>query len=182
MTKKIVHKRAPNRNDLTADYVRSILDYNPETGVFVWKHRDDVPNHVNVRLAGKTAGVMYEGGYIKIKIHDKHYAAHRLAWLYKTGEWPKDEVDHRDTKRNNNGFMNLREATLAKNQMNTGTPKNNKSGYKGVSWWKKQKRWVAQIGYNKKRIFLGYFKTAEGAYAAYCNASKKYHGEFGRIK
>ena len=77
---------------------------------------------------------------------------------------------------------NLRKCSRAQNAHNCVKPKHNTSGYKGVSFYKNRNKWVAGIKVNNRRINLGYFITPEDAYKAYCDASEKYHGEFGRIK
>lgn len=166
--------------NLTAEYVRSVLDYNPETGIFLWKYRYDVSQSCNTRWAGKKAGCWSEG-YLLIRLNDVLFQAHRLAWLIVTGEWPNFEIDHRDLNSSNNKFKNLREATKIQNLCNKRAYKTNTSGYKGVSFYKARKMWRADINVNKKQKHLGVFKNKEDAYSAYCEASKKYHGEFGRV-
>lgn len=90
------------------------------------------------------------------------------------------QVDHRDGNGLNNTSYNLRLATHQQNQRNKRLQRNNTSGFKGVSWYKKESLWVANISVNGRTITLGRFPTAEAAHAAYCEASAKYHGPFGR--
>jgi hypothetical protein len=93
-------------------------------------------------------------------------------------------VDHANNDPLDNRKCNLRICTPSQNQMNRGKEKTNKSGYKGVhyfKWGHRIKRWKAEIGYDGKTHFIGYFATKEEAYAAYCEAAKKYHGEFARV-
>jgi hypothetical protein len=91
------------------------------------------------------------------------------------------EVDHRDGDGlNNRRESNLRVTIHAMNQCNQRVGRANKSGFKGVSWASRDKRWRAQIQFNGQNIGLGHFKDKEAAHAAYVEASKKYHGEFGR--
>jgi len=92
------------------------------------------------------------------------------------------EVDHIDGDGLNNQRKNLRVCTHLQNLKNRGIPKGNKSGYKGVSFYKRVKKWVAFIGVNGKNIGLGYFLTKEDAYKAYCDACIKYHGDFYKLK
>jgi hypothetical protein len=92
----------------------------------------------------------------------------------------KRKGDHRDGNGLNNQRYNLRPATHAENMCNARMRKDNTSGFKGVSWDKYTGRWQAAIHVSNKRIHLGRHDTPEGAHAAYCEASKKYHGEFGR--
>jgi len=97
------------------------------------------------------------------------------------GEPDNLEVDHKDGNGLNNRRRNLRGATKSNNQHNVRIRRDNSSGFKGVSWCNRKKKWHARIALNKRGKHLGYFATAEAAYGAYCEASKKYHGEFGRV-
>ena len=90
--------------------------------------------------------------------------------------------DHINGDTLDNRRCNLRKCTVAENTQNAKIHKNNTTGYKGVHLHKPTNKYVARIGINNMRILLGYFNTAEEAYAAYCEASKKYHGDFGRIE
>ena len=72
-------------------------------------------------------------------------------------------------------------ATPSQNRMNSKKPKDNTSGFKGVSLFKKTKKWKPQITVNKKHINLGYFDSREEAYKAYCEACVKYFGNFARV-
>lgn len=90
------------------------------------------------------------------------------------------DVDHKNGNGLDNQKKNIRICTHSQNLFNQGKYKNNTSGLKGVSIHRK--KWIAKISVNSKRIELGYFKTKELAYQAYCSASIKYHGEFLQIK
>ena len=92
-----------------------------------------------------------------------------------------DEIDHKDCNPRNNQISNLRPATRSQNAMNCKVRSNNKSGYKGVIWRKDLQKWQAYITVNRKRIHLGFFDDPKEAYAAYCKAARKYHGEFARV-
>ena len=92
---------------LDAEYVRSILDYTPETGVFRWKHRDDVGDRWNVRWAGKVAGAVSVRGYVIIGIKYYRHFASRLAWAIVHGEWPTQQITYRDGDRTNIRIANL---------------------------------------------------------------------------
>ena len=89
--------------------------------------------------------------------------------------FPVDHINH-DTL--DNRKSNLRLAGVDQNQMNARRRRDNTSGFKGVSWVERDNAWVARISCKGKRIPLGYYKTPEDAYAAYCEAAKIYHGEF----
>jgi len=166
------------REALTADYVRSILDYDPETGTLRWKHRHDAPPTWNARYALKTAGCKSSKGYWFISINYKRYLAHRLAWLYVTGYWPKHQIDHIDVDKLNNRFSNLREATNSQNHANILAQKNNKCGVKGVSLHQDGRKWVAWC----KRNYLGIFDNIEDAAKAYEKASRHHYGSFARVR
>ena len=90
-------------------------------------------------------------------------------------------TDHIDGNGLNNRRENLREATAAQNSYNRGAQSNSTSGLKGVSWHKRDQKWRASIVVNGRQKSLGYFETAGQAYSAYCAASAKEHGEFGRV-
>ena len=164
-------------DDLTAAYLREILDYDPETGIFRWRcHRSGV-------TAGAVAGgVGSTCEYFLIQIDGRKYVAHRLAWLWMTGDWPGSDLDHIDVDPLNNCWSNLRLATNKQNCANKGPQINNKSGRKGVCWKKKSKRWCAQITINGKRRHLGYFDTAEAAANTYATAATIHFGEYARTK
>lgn len=93
----------------------------------------------------------------------------------------KKVVDHKDLNTLNCQKENLRICSYNQNNMNQRIRKNNTSGYKGVSWSKRDKKWEAYINLNKKKIHLGLYFSPELAYEAYCVASLKYHNDFGRI-
>lgn len=109
------------------------------------------------------------GGRLVVKMHRDILAADAGA-----------EVDHRDGNGLNNTRANLRLATHSQNQHNARLRKDNKSGYKGVSWRESRQRFQAAIALGGKQVFLGHFRTAEEAHAAYCKAAEKYHGAFRR--
>lgn len=171
------HKNA--RNNLSAEYVRDILDYNPETGIFMWR-KTLSKRAVKGRKAGFINGHA-NGARIKIGILGREYMAHRIAWLFVTGEWPVCEIDHVDTNAMNNSWTNLRQASSSENLRNRGPQKNNTSGYKGVTFVESRGLWIAGIKVHGKRHNLGAFKSAADAYKAYCDAVQKMHGEFGRV-
>jgi hypothetical protein len=162
---------------LTQEYIKTLLEYSQETGEFTWKVRRG--GNAN---AGTVAGTKHANGYIEIKIGDQSFRAHRLAFLYVNGDWPKDEVDHINHIRNDNRWINLRQATTSENRSNVPIRKDNKSGYKGVHWHKGYMSWVASIRKNGKRHQIGRYKNIDDAAAAYMEASKNMHGEFSALK
>jgi hypothetical protein len=97
-----------------------------------------------------------------------------------TGEWPKDQIDHKNGNRSDNRFCNLREATRSQNLANSAKPCPNQSGLKGVCWNKALGYYVAQIRINGKNVGLGYFKSPMDAHLAYCRAAQEHYGDFAR--
>ena len=105
-------------------------------------------------------------------------ASHRLAWLYMTGEWPKGDLDHANMNKADNRWCNLREATNAQNGANRGIPTNNKSGFRGVSWAKRHRKWTAHIRAGRKQYTLGYYNAREEAALTYATYACGLFGEF----
>ncbi len=164
---------AKRLDDLTVSELKYYLTYDPETGLFYWNEKAAYNT-----VVGSVAGSLNSKGYLTVTICYKSYLLHRLAWLYMTGEWPEDEIDHDDTDTQNNKWKNLREATRYENTRNSKIRITNKSGLKGVHWDKRKNKFVSQIMANRKKIHLGYFSDKEEAHKAYCEASTKFHMEF----
>ena len=155
------------------EILREVLTYDPDTGVFRWLVR--VSSH---RDAGDVAGNKNKRGYWKIVYGGKIYAAHRLAWFFTYGVWPTENIDHINRVRTDNRIANLRLCSVAKNSFNMRRDRQNSSGYKGVYWHKKAKKYSAAVKLNRVSYYLGLFNTAEEAYKAYVNKAKQLHGEF----
>lgn len=154
-----------------------VLNYDPFTGVFTWK----VARTGNVKV-GDVAGSLNKGsGYREVWIGERHYAAHRLAWLYMAGEWPTFTVDHENLNKDDNRWENLRAATQGQQCANRGKPKSNTSGVKGVSWCKQSQKWYASIKHKGKSKSLGHYSNLEDAAAAYARALTSTYGSFARI-
>ena len=152
---------------LTAEQLRDIFNYNPDSGVFSWRQgRGPVK-------AGHVAGTVNARGYRYITINKRFYLAHRLAWLHFYGVWPEGEVDHKNQNKSDNKIENLRDVTHSQNMHNRPKYANNNSGFRGVSWNRSLALWRAEISVNKKKIHLGYFNTAESAYSAYTTAREE---------
>ena len=161
---------------ITQEELKSLLNYDPETGLFTWLKA----NTRRVK-AGDIAGTKSEYGYIRIRIKDKTYRAHRLAWLYVYGVNPI-LIDHINMVRDDNRLVNLREADKSKNKLNMGKRSDNKSGFKGVSYSKQSNKWRAACSVNKKQVYLGLYETPEMAFDVYKSFAKKHHGEFYRAE
>ena len=156
---------------LTAERLREVLRYDPETGIFIWR----VHLYWHRMAIGDRAGHEKSVGYRYIGIEGYEYLEHRLAWLYVCGEWPEYEMDHRNGIRSDNRFLNLRQATKAQNGQNQKLRSTNSSGMTGVSWSKLHSKWVAYIMVNGKHKHLGLFSDLQGAGAAYLKAKQELH-------
>ena len=154
---------------LTQTRLKELLHYNPETGLFT--RLIATCNRVKV---GDIAGCLRKDGYQLISVGDVRYLAHRLAFLYMTGEFPKDDMDHIDHIRDNNKWVNLRPVTRQENGKNQSVAKNNTSGCTGVCWDKERSKWLPQITVSGKPTYLGRFDNKADAVAAYQAASIKY--------
>jgi AP2 domain/HNH endonuclease len=164
-----------NEYILTHEKLIAILDYRPETGEFIWKYRDEKNEQINVRFAGKSAGYKNQNGYIYVTMENRQYKAHRLAFLYVTKSWPINDIDHINGVKDDNRFVNLREASRAENNQNKRIRIDNCSGYMGVSWRPKINKWRSQIKTNGKTVSLGNFASPIEAHKAYLSAKEIYH-------
>ena len=157
--------------DITAERLRELLHYEPETGIFTWKVGS--ANQVKV---GDAAGSQNGLGYLHVRLQRRLYSAHRLAWLHFHGVWPVDQLDHINRIRTDNRIANLREVSHKQNGQNASKSRSNTSGYPGVYWDKQHSKWVARIMHNRKNIYLGYFATIEEALSARKAGELKYWG------
>lgn len=173
------------QNTLTAERLKAVLSYDPQTGVYRWRTRCGTGRAIaswNARFAGKEAGTICDNGrgrkYLQITVDGRRHTAQRLAWLYMKGEWPPPgtDVDHEDGDSLNNRFANLRVATRWENLSNRGKTRANTSGFKGVR--PHRNKWVARIGHKGRYRHLGTFDTPEQAAEAYAAAAREIHGEF----
>lgn len=160
----------------TVEELKAVLDYNPLTGLFAWKIAPQG------RIVGQVAGSKTERGYYRLCVDGVRYKAHRVAIAFVEGKWPTELVDHKDRNNGDNRYSEIRHANSCQNQANATIRKDNTSGYKGVSFHKKTKKWSARITVNKMRIQLGLFNTPEEAHAAYITVANKRHKEFARAK
>lgn len=166
------------RIEMTQTEARRIFDYDEVSGVLRWKRRDDRGHDWNMRFVGEEAGALSKAGYRYINILTKLHLAHRLIWLWMTGDQLPPTIDHINGEKADNRWSNLRAATYAQNGANVGLRSTNKSGVKGVSWDRKKSAWVAMITVNGKQTFLGYFATIPEAATARRVAEDQHHGTF----
>jgi hypothetical protein len=157
--------------DITANDLRRLLRYDPETGLFTWLERTGNARW-NAQFANKPAGSLDPGGYVKVL---KQWA-HRLAWLYMHGEWPKGQIDHINGKRDDNRLANLRDGTRKANMENRHTANKKRSGLPlGVTFDKRRGDYSISLTHNYRRIYRGSFATPEEAHTAYLIAKRKHH-------
>ena len=180
---------------LTHSILKELLDYNPETGVFTWRHRDSswfmshrsyasfCGKYVN-KVAGNNKIAVNGKGYRNIMILNVGYLIHRVAWFYVFGEWPVNDIDHIDGNGLNNKILNLRDVTALDNGRNKRLPSTNKSGVIGVCWHKRDEHWRATIKVEQKTISLGGFSSIDDAISARKKASVKYgfHKNHGTVR
>ena len=178
-------KEKQKLNDLTQKYLKECLDYDPETGIFIWKERPlhhfkdgkkfkagSICNNWNSRYSNKCAGTINGNGYIQFYIKNKVYLAHRLAFLYMEGYWPEYEMDHIDKDPSNNKWDNLRHVSRMCNMQNITKTSKNTTGVSGLIYNKnnsKHKKWSAVLYINNGRIFLGSYATFDDAVLARYN-------------
>jgi HNH endonuclease len=159
---------------ITAERLRELLHYDPNTGEFRWRMAK------KGTYAGAVAGRYNTDGdgYRQIGINRRLYKKHRLAWFYMTGAWPRHEIDHINGDRGDNRFCNLREATASENRRNMRKRVNNTSGYKGVSLDAERERasqWMARTNSLADR-------SPERARIAYIFAAWDHFGDFARVR
>ena len=159
---------------VTLSEARELLSYDPETG-----HFTRLVSAGGV-AKGSLAGCVMVRGDRTVSINKKRIKEHRLAWLFMTGDWPKEEIDHIDGNPQNNRFSNLREATSAQNKQNRHIArKDNLHGLIGVCKHGASKDgspvWRARIQVDGKCKHIGLFDSAEKAQSAYLNAKRELH-------
>lgn len=164
------------RDMLTAEYVRQILHYDPETGIFTRRYKSQKTP------AGGILGTPREDGYLIFRIGKFVYRTHRVAWLYMTGVWPKNTIDHVNLNRSDNRWCNLREATWSQNNANRGSDIRNKTGIKGVGLSRSGKKFIANIRRRGTNKYLGTFDCPAAAHFAYLIEAHKEFGEYSRAR
>ena len=138
---------------ITADRLKEFINYNPDTGSFVW-----AKNKARA-VKGGCVGSIASNGYLMIKLDQERHLASRLAWLYCYGSFPSNYIDHINGDILDNRICNLRDVTAHDNARNRKIFTTNTSGICGVGWCKKWKKWVARINKNKVNVIIGGFDT-----------------------
>jgi len=166
---------APKPEALSVQELRSLIQYDPETGTLTWLKKR------GKKLPGDVAGSVNNLGYVQVTVNYQPHLAHRVAYALMIGQWPPQQIDHINGNPTDNRWENLRPSNQNENAWNQGPQKNNTSGHKGVHWVSANRNWRAMIGYRGQKISLGNFSTKEEAADAYARAAKKLHGEFARV-
>lgn len=149
---------------LTAERFRSMFSYDQATGIFTSKRK------TCQKMPGDPVGALRPDGYLQIYIDGITHLAHRLAFLYMTGSWPADLVDHINHIRADNRWLNLREADSAINVQNTSV------NHSGVE--RRGSRYRVRIRVRREILTIGNFPTEELAKAAYSEARRDLHEGF----
>lgn len=170
---------------LTIDRLRTMLEYDPLSGLLTWKargvesfgcserERQRVASRWNLLRAGRVAGCLTIKGYRVLCIEGRNYPAHRIAWGLSHGQWPKDQIDHVNHNKDDNRLSNLRAVNAGENCRNRPLSKNNSSGQVGVHFHRRNRRWVARAMVDGRRMDLGSFTTREAAVAARAEANSR---------
>lgn len=159
--------------NITQEKLKDIFHYSPETGLFTRL----VATSPNVKV-GQVSKRNTTKGYIQIRINTTQYKAHRLAYLYMTGKFNDDEIDHVNGIRDDNRWCNLRNASRSENMQNKKVHSNNAAGITGVSWNKMAGKWLAYINKDKSRTIIGYYDTIFDAACARISMQENMFGEF----
>jgi len=161
---------------LTQARLKDLLFYDEKTGLFTWKVKRG-----GKATIGRRAGGRDHYGYTVIRLDGVLYKAHRLAWLYKTGSWPEQNLDHINQNKSDNRLKNLRLAGQTLNMHNAKRAAT-KSGVVGVVWDSCRKKWTARIKVNYASVFLGRFDNKDDAVKARECAHKKIMALLGAAK
>lgn len=159
---------------LTAERLRSLLRYDPETGRFHWIVKRGAWKSRLESRAGSTG----RNGYEYVRVDGRLYLAHRLATLFMTGRWPAADVDHINGDQSDNRWANLREASRQENLWNSAPRSTKRVREKGV--WRYEHGYRAAIYVGGKSRHLGVYGTAKEAHAAYAQEATKLRGKFAR--
>ena len=152
---------------ITIDALKRLLKYDPLTGVFTRLTK------TTRSKVGDEAGCSCRG-YRRIHIDGFDYQAHRLAWFYVYGEWPKYDIDHINGNRSDNRIANLRDVPKGINIQNQKSAHpGSESGLLGVSWNKT--KWRAKITLNGQIKYLGHYDDKYEAHEAYLKAKRQMH-------
>lgn len=169
----------PMTDPVSPSELRERFDYDPDTGIMIYKPFQDALGRWNNRNVGKVATKPHKHGYLTIVVQGRTYLAHRAVWALMTGKWPVETVDLKNGIRDDIRWDNLREATPVQQQFNHPVRKDNKLGVAGVRL-ADNGSYEAAMYIDGKNTYLGRFKTLEEAVAARQNAEKHHRGDWVR--
>lgn len=158
---------------LTADRLREVLNFDPDTGQFTWCKSLSLRGRV-----GERAGHSQKDGRVIVGIDGVSYLAHRLAWLYTHGAWPLNLIDHINRDNSDNRLVNLRQATSSENKLNADAHRDSVTGLKGITFDRSRARWVVQLSKKGRKSIAKRFVSKAEAIEFYRQKSVEYHGEF----
>lgn len=177
------------KQSITPKFLRQLFIYDPEIGSLRWRRRPlehfaDNRSFAtwNKRFAGKEAGGLSGPGYFAVSIYGRPILKHRIIWAYVYGCWPVRQIDHINGCKTDNSISNLREVSHSQNGKNAKRPSHNTSGFVGVGYHAKTKKWRSYIKVNQKNLHLGLFSQKADAIEARINAEVHYgfHPNHGR--
>ena len=176
---KVPNPQPRKRDEDVVPYIFANYTYDPDTGLLQGRSK-------NGRVSATPGtGSISVRGYVKLKIKQSTYLAHRVAWLLKTGEWPPEgkDIDHINQVRSDNRWVNLRLATNAENLRNRKTTERSKSGRNGVRPYEKRPdKWKVTISVGGRLKSVGVYAELETAISARIAAEKEHYGEFAPLK
>ena len=143
--------------DLTAARARELYRYDPESGLLYRRH-----------ASGEKTGKARSNGYLVVLADGRQYSVHRLIWLIVHGAWPVGVIDHINSIKTDNRLCNLRDVSHAENM-------HNQRGARGYYFNKVDGTYNVTIGVDGKAVYVGAYKTAAAARAAYLAAKTTHH-------
>ena len=157
-----------NKNLPSQELLIELIDYNPKTGFFKWKPRNESHftrgyrtgngncNNWNARFAGKEAftALLSKTGERQAIILNQNYLAHRVAWKIVYNQEP-EYIVHVNGDRADNRIENLLSRSLSYAHRDIAIPSNNKSGVVGVFFDQGKQKWRAEARLNGKSYRLG---------------------------
>lgn len=179
------------RYDISIEDLRQLISYDPETGQLTWLERplrfcksDSEQRRWNSRCANKEAKTTKnESGYLRLKLFDVVYKAHRVCWALYHGKWLDEGlfIDHINNDPSDNRICNLRAATSSQNSKNQRKIKRKTSSLKGVFWSRKEGAWRSRLIHEGKSYNLGLFSDEQLAHKSYCKLAEELCGEFFKV-
>ncbi len=155
------------RSTIDRQTLMLLLHYEPSTGKLTWNIGRRKCN------AYAEAGTLDSHGYRQVMVEGRQYAGHRLIWFWMTGRWPRHEVDHKNRVRDDNRWVNLREATTGEQRQNQKERSDASSGFRGVGYLEAKNKWLARIALQGRRRHLGLHDTIIDAVAARLGAERQ---------